>query len=497
MGKGHYDFLDVAIEEELKKQSDIFICMLPGDHLLKNGLNISSDKPANVKIVGCGAGTRINLNKKQWSMRNMAYVSLKDLEIQAGEMHQDALVFDGCEDVKLEGCHVSGISSLSPHRIQGTTFGPLADQVKNDAEIMSTLLMNGTTFGQLTVCFDSALGITPPCVWQISDTPVRVPPLTRDSALVSIRNVARFKLQDNVLEANAKEGIQLNNDLFGDIESFGDLHMALDRRAYLSKAKEISKALAIEDKKISNQQPSARYIAKEKLEKLLTKNDSRLTKPEKESYQLLCEELGKEGELDIAATTRRLVNIWDIARRTRPGTALVLSDGKGAITLKDNHIIGIVCLYGQAIEPEEFFRKELESLLPNVSKDHLSIATEGGVLRLRGNKLTRMDVGWNVIKEIMRAINDPKTSLDFGGTFHLILLTENIIEQGQNLWIAGDVRFSMNRFETSGPQSNIGVAINNSAIYVGNSSEGINCIISNHSREREKSANIDMTIEDI
>src|SRR5262249_4181432 len=89
---GQFKLLDEAIQRLLAEASDpknvdIYICLLPGDHPLEQGLNIQDEKNriAHVKIEGCGAGSRILVHRRPLQAFGLASLALRDLEIFANE----------------------------------------------------------------------------------------------------------------------------------------------------------------------------------------------------------------------------------------------------------------------------------------------------------------------------------------------------------------------------------------------------------------------------
>jgi hypothetical protein len=112
VGKGgQYERLDEAINALLnEKQTDICICMLPGDHPV-DGLDIAGVDIPNIhlKIEGCGPGTRILVQKEPWICRQLVSFALKDVEIRILNVPNPIRLFQ-CNEVTLSSCHLMGVT---------------------------------------------------------------------------------------------------------------------------------------------------------------------------------------------------------------------------------------------------------------------------------------------------------------------------------------------------------------------------------------------------
>lgn len=121
VGKGgDFDHLDDAIMKLLNQASDsidmdICICLLPGDHILKDGLNIQDEKKrqVHVKIHGCGRGSRIFLQKKPWIAVGLTSFILRDVDVVANEP-ETFINFDRCADITVEGCALLQENQVKP-----------------------------------------------------------------------------------------------------------------------------------------------------------------------------------------------------------------------------------------------------------------------------------------------------------------------------------------------------------------------------------------------
>ena len=116
---GEYPRLDEAINTLLAHgQHDICICLLPGDHAFP-GLNLVSLVEApelHIKIVGCGPGSRVFLE------RPMRFTGVRAVTLDAaafefrvpfpieGQGDPVALAFDRCAEVSMTSCHLTGVT---------------------------------------------------------------------------------------------------------------------------------------------------------------------------------------------------------------------------------------------------------------------------------------------------------------------------------------------------------------------------------------------------
>jgi S-layer protein (TIGR01567 family) len=344
-------------------------------------------------------------------------------------------------------------------------------------------------------------------IWQISDTPLEIlgpETITADSALITITNVDQFELDSCVLQSISNDAAQINRDIFGVFPTLGSMVGNSDRKSFSNIAREVSASLIDVEGGTIGEMPAPRKIARDNLTMSLTKLEPRLADPEKKSIDLLIKEMDRTKEIHAADIARRLIDTYDVVMRSRPpGTALVISDGKGDATIKDNRITGIISLYGPTNGPQEFSSMMIESLkndellkIVKLAKDNLlDVKGQEGVLRLRGNRITRMDVGWRVVNDIKKLLDQATGKLELSDAFWQISLADNIINRENNFWIAREIRFHMNRFDVSA-----GLAISCNSIYVGNS--GGNTIvgsldsISTESSISKKAAN-DICISDL
>lgn len=106
VGKGgRYETLQDALKD-LRDQSDVCICMLPGEHRPPEDLIIGDYR--SVEISGCALGVRIIL-ARPLRVESVAYFALRGVEIKVEELMEQPLVFSRCDEVRLGSCRITGL----------------------------------------------------------------------------------------------------------------------------------------------------------------------------------------------------------------------------------------------------------------------------------------------------------------------------------------------------------------------------------------------------
>jgi len=109
---GQFGALPKALGSLLEEgKTDICICLLPGDHDLPDGLSVKPNLSSNIniKITGCGPGTRIHL-KKPWHMEFVTAFTLRDIAIDLDSPWDFMMFFTHCPRVTIESCSITGIT---------------------------------------------------------------------------------------------------------------------------------------------------------------------------------------------------------------------------------------------------------------------------------------------------------------------------------------------------------------------------------------------------
>jgi len=116
VGKGgQFEKLEDAIKNLLRqKNSDLCICLMPGDHVIEDGLSIKA-KGLNVKIVGCGRGSRLLFSStdrgNQFVAQGLASLTLRDLEMTGSNF---VILLDQCNDINIEKTYLTQEDQTTP-----------------------------------------------------------------------------------------------------------------------------------------------------------------------------------------------------------------------------------------------------------------------------------------------------------------------------------------------------------------------------------------------
>jgi hypothetical protein len=167
--------------------------------------------------------------------------------------------------------------------------------------------------------------------------------------------------------------------------------------------------------------------------------------------------------------------------------AIDIMCGDADLTMEDNEVIGLVRLYGT--KPEVYLVKEnLEMLKTHI--DQLKLIGRG-VLRLRGNRLDRMVVSGDVVERLANWLENQGATININDLFQTIFLTDNIIANGLNQWMACDVRMTSGRFDMKG---DLGWVIAKTAIYMGNSTQSALAELFDFTTSSKEAANLNISI---
>jgi Family of unknown function (DUF6519) len=148
VGKGgDFEKLEEAIKKLLGlKRSDLCICLMPGDHMLEEGLTIEA-KGVNLKIVGCGRGSRLlfpSLNRgNSFVAQGLASLILRDLEMSGSNF---VIQLDQCNDIDIEKAYLIQEDQTNPFiRIVR------ADRVRLEGNLISATQKGASTRGPAKV----------------------------------------------------------------------------------------------------------------------------------------------------------------------------------------------------------------------------------------------------------------------------------------------------------------------------------------------------------
>jgi photosystem II stability/assembly factor-like uncharacterized protein len=154
-------------------------------------------------------------------------------------------------------------------------------------------------------------------------------------------------------------------------------------------------------------------------------------------------------------------------------TALCL-EKVGDTTITDCQIIGVMSLYGEyssdMVEGPNGIWNKMTDLNKKLQENTINDNSKS-TLWMRSNRITTMRLGGNIIDSLLDFGED---ELNLDSIFRHIFLTDNVIEQGMNLWLGHEVRLTENKLGVS-QIDNVGVVtgsvVADTSIYVGNSTE--------------------------
>lgn len=107
---GQFGSLQEAITSLMEEgKTNIRICLLQGDHVLTEELEVSGGHEVHLRIEGCGSGTRI-VTQKLLRFKELVSFTFKDVELDCRGI-ENPLTFERCEEVTVENCHLIGMSS--------------------------------------------------------------------------------------------------------------------------------------------------------------------------------------------------------------------------------------------------------------------------------------------------------------------------------------------------------------------------------------------------
>lgn len=172
VGKGgDHETLDTALRTLLKQGlSDLCLCLLPGDHVLKDSLGLEGSPDHHVLIHGAGPGSRLNLDGQNFAFGTFGALTLQDFTITArGDPR--SLIFQKIGDLRLSRMDIAGSSVMGTSLlrvggcqrllIEGSRL--LASAIKDNtpafalalADIENACLIDNRLTGQITLFGES------------------------------------------------------------------------------------------------------------------------------------------------------------------------------------------------------------------------------------------------------------------------------------------------------------------------------------------------------
>ncbi|MBS1144043.1 MAG: hypothetical protein H6R14_1449 [Proteobacteria bacterium] len=109
---GQFDTLDVALRElQGKEHHDICICLLPGDHVLKDTMLINGTRRDFIHIHGSGVATRLELKQLTVGFEGIGEIILEDMAINSA-LNAESIGFIDCGSVRLSRLFLIGASKV-------------------------------------------------------------------------------------------------------------------------------------------------------------------------------------------------------------------------------------------------------------------------------------------------------------------------------------------------------------------------------------------------
>jgi hypothetical protein len=448
VGEGEpYETLDAAIHDLLRRgRTDICLCLLPGDQVLPKvsweevvKLLDEQRKRVRLKIIGCGPGTRVELNKPLL-FPNLESFILRDLEIYSGKdfatgQGKGAIVFDRCNTLVLESCRIDGV---------------------------------------------------------IED----------DKALFVIEDPNSVRFQDNIMVACSRKSLDKPLGLFKKVELavFIELFEILDfkefRKSAFSAGIELGKKSPQDREKIQQKlEDVLKQTTLSLVEDLSYKRFIHGLSGETADPGILTSLLVdiRLAAIKTSPGTAIILEGVPIAIKEiplPPADQIKATDEDDYVTLKDNQITGAVGIYGSPswVEVKDGRIQEIGKALKEMQENGLRGFM--GSLRVHGNQLTRLLMRSEVISDMEKIIQGTK----YTGLYGRCLFTENVVE-GQGIQImAQHVVVNANHFSLSAmPLKNMplfGTTIADTAVLLGNCGRGK---FQEASRKGERVANIEIT----
>lgn len=468
--EGEYSSLDEALSTlRAQGQRDICICLLPGDHVfpgLEWSIPIEETGKAefNLKISGCGSGSRILLEKPLRLIRLSSF-RLQDVAIELRSPTKNPngeISLDLCSKVVLIGCHITGF----------------------------TVSDDGLPLG----------------------------------ALVSITNSDSIWIKDNVFEAALTNSLELIRDFFTEagIDALTRLFSLPNQNVFdfqefkslaLGSARQLSELAQNERQQL---QAILSTLLVDRFQEL-----NRFTDGEVLNLRKLILELGVE-QPDLEDLYDTLLDIRRAAIKARPGVVLILGgelpttttpladkdielvaiDEDDYVTVESNVITGVLSLYGSppaADFIQEAFNPTILRRLKELVKSGDVFLRGGrgssGTLQLRGNQLVRITIAEHILEYLLKRLEGAQENQLFAW-FDRYLISDNIIESGNNWSVCDHQLMNGNDFTMKATlfRNDIGFVVASSAIYIGNHSGDVAWALHDSSRSSSQAANLDITI---
>jgi hypothetical protein len=405
--------LESAIQEILKGDlKDVCICLLPGEHILLNDLEIKKESVSNFKLKGCGRGATVKLEEsKKMHFDGLRSVFLEDIDVK-GSIDQGLLInFTNCQDVLIYSCDLRQWGRGSLLQIDGS------DRV----QIEKSLLDSSESRSRNALEF--VLGN-----------------MKRDYAILS-----------DQIEALATEiGIQ------------GGKRM-VKKANFTDKSMPFATILANSEERVLIAE-SVKAYADEAVRLFGLENET------KESYYRVADAIGSAK--DAVSVAKPIGKITKEAAESVSGFSLFLKNIINEAIISDNDIIGEMIMNEGNPYDVDFSEMKERMVKDNLFKEKLDFAGTEGIMKIRGNKIDSILSGSSNINRIMDS-RETISIKSFEEIFMSENIVHNRIQLlAKRISLISN---SFNRYYTTVPTNmnpvflNFGWIISESAIFMGNS----------------------------
>ena len=462
--EGQFGRLDEAIMALLEQgQHDMCICLLPGDHKF-SGMDladVAEENDLRIRIVGCGQGSRLHLEKPFRVSGARAFV-LRDVAIEPlfpVELEDGVLSVRQCNDVEIRSCHVAGVVEAGA-LLSITTADRvwLTDNVF-EAATMNSLRQEGKIFMEAGIDF------------------LAEPFMLPDNGVFSAREFRQVsrEVSKRLADMNPDE----RREILGAIQ-------AVLRNEQIRRLLSAGEMFAFQ--KLSLALRADKVIAATVFDVLL---DLRQAAIKARPGVAVILSAGTRGDVPDDLT-------------------IAITDEDDANSVTGNQIAGIFSLYGPPMTLDEEIEilsgSTLKLLRAQLQEEQVRLRGLLGTLLLQGNHLVRLTISAQTIEEIKKLMGDSNSKGALFNLFSRLQCSDNVFEGGRSVLLGQDVALASNVFSLSAtpapqriatrppPRGTAAIVIADAATYVGNHGARPTSILVDSSRLSEQVANMHLGI---
>ena len=304
--------------------------------------------------------------------------------------------------------------------------------------------------------------------------------LTEKGALISLRDVAVFNLQQSKLEAAHDQSLDIPLIIL-------EIHPALKELFNLPFAAKFYKALpevsAALVKMSDDQIKEFSEIVAQRMKEI----DYRFSEREQRSYLELRESLLRK-KRTASVVAEKLDAIRRETVRVTAGVVLLAWDGLADINLSTNDLVGEVSFYGPP-GGKPLTAEELKNLQGMMEEGAISLSNTTAKLHAAENRVNRFTISEAMIETIRQIIKDGDGNLQ--GLVQDVFIQENVFMRNLSHFVCSHIHLTSNVFDEFVSQAAVIVA--ETAIYMGNRA-GVETVLHNLTRKSQQTANLDLII---